>query len=266
MTYLPFSLSLSLTHTNTHSCVHIQMYDFCLGCGTCLGPIGKTGYPSWMIQVDKKQCLLMVKLGNIPPHSSNQKPRHPNSFSRTIFQNVAQETGLTSKTTRLGRHSYFGWFLAFLWASLVAQLVKNLPAVWETWVWSLAWKDPLEKGKATHSSILAWRIQVRVTKSQTQLSDFHFTHVPFCAFWSVTENEVWGFDYVCVLAKLPQSYLTLCDPVDCSLPWDSPGKNTGVGCHAHLPNPGIEPMSPAALALQTNSVLLSHQGRPEVFD
>ena len=43
-------------------------------------------------------------------------------------------------------------------ASLVAQLVKNLPAVWETWVPSLGWEDPLEKGKATHCSILAWRI------------------------------------------------------------------------------------------------------------
>ena len=43
-------------------------------------------------------------------------------------------------------------------ASLVAQLVKNLPAMRETWVQSLAWEDPLEKGKATYSSILAWRI------------------------------------------------------------------------------------------------------------
>ena len=41
--------------------------------------------------------------------------------------------------------------------SLAAQLVKNLPAMWETWVWSLGWEDPLEKGKATHSSVLAWR-------------------------------------------------------------------------------------------------------------
>ena len=41
---------------------------------------------------------------------------------------------------------------------LVAQLVKNLPAMQETWVRSLGWEDPLEKGKATHSSILAWRI------------------------------------------------------------------------------------------------------------
>ena len=43
-------------------------------------------------------------------------------------------------------------------AFLVAQMVNNLPSVWETWFQSLGWKDPLEKGMATHSSILAWRI------------------------------------------------------------------------------------------------------------
>ena len=43
---------------------------------------------------------------------------------------------------------------------LVAQLVKNPPAVWETWVLSLGWKDPLEEGMATHSSTLAWRIPI----------------------------------------------------------------------------------------------------------
>ena len=44
------------------------------------------------------------------------------------------------------------------WASLVAQLVKNLPTMKETWVQSLGWEDSLKKGKATHSCILAWRI------------------------------------------------------------------------------------------------------------
>ena len=43
-------------------------------------------------------------------------------------------------------------------ASLVPQMVKNLPAMWETWVPSLGWEDPLEEGMATHYSILAWRI------------------------------------------------------------------------------------------------------------
>ena len=54
----------------------------------------------------------------------------------------------------------------------MAQLIKNLPAMWETWVGSLDWEDPLEKEKATHSSILAWRTPGTgepggVTQSQT---------------------------------------------------------------------------------------------------
>ena len=65
-------------------------------------------------------------------------------------------------------------------ASLVAQTVKNLRAMWETWVRSLGWEDPLEEGMATHSSILAWRIPRRgawratvhgVIKSQTRLGN-----------------------------------------------------------------------------------------------
>ena len=48
--------------------------------------------------------------------------------------------------------------LQYSWAFLMAQLVKNPPAIQETWALSLGWEDPLEKGKATHSSILAWRI------------------------------------------------------------------------------------------------------------
>ena len=69
----------------------------------------------------------------------------------------------------------------FLWASLVAQMVKNLPAIQETWVQYLGWEDPLEEGMATHSSLLAWRSPIDkeawqatvhgVTKSQTQLTD-----------------------------------------------------------------------------------------------
>ena len=61
--------------------------------------------------------------------------------------------------------------------SLIAQLVKNPPAIQETLVQFLGWEDPLEEGKATHSSILAWRIPWTVVhgveKSWTWLSDFH---------------------------------------------------------------------------------------------
>ena len=60
------------------------------------------------------------------------------------------------------------------WASLVAQMVRNPPAMQETWVRSLGWEDPLKEGMATHSSIPAWRIPIDrgawwaiVTKSQT---------------------------------------------------------------------------------------------------
>ena len=51
-----------------------------------------------------------------------------------------------------------GYPLQYSWASLVAQLVKNPPAMQETWVWSLGWEDPLEQGRVTHSGILPWRI------------------------------------------------------------------------------------------------------------
>ena len=74
--------------------------------------------------------------------------------------------------------------LQYSWASLVAQLVKNPPAMWETWVQSLGWEHPLEKGKATHSTILVCIIH-GVTKSRTQLSDFDF---------QFSTGEVWkGF-------------------------------------------------------------------------
>ena len=69
----------------------------------------------------------------------------------------------------------------YRWASFVAQRVKKLPAMPETWVQSLGWEDPLEEGMATHSNILAWRIPMDreawratvhgVTKSWTRLSN-----------------------------------------------------------------------------------------------
>ena len=74
-----------------------------------------------------------------------------------------------------------GYPFHYTWASLVAEMVKNPPAVQETWVRSLGWEDPLKKEMATHSSILAWRIPMDrgtwqtivhgVAKSQKQLSD-----------------------------------------------------------------------------------------------
>ena len=78
----------------------------------------------------------------------------------SVGKESACDAGDPSSISGLGRSfgEGIGYPLQYSWASLVAQLVKNPPAMWDTWIWSLGWEDPLEKGKATHSSILAQRI------------------------------------------------------------------------------------------------------------
>ena len=77
---------------------------------------------------------------------------HLSKDSWGVSSLVVQWLGLVAFTARPRFDPWLGKAL------LIAQLVKNLPAMQETWVQSLGWEDPLEKGKATHSSILAWRI------------------------------------------------------------------------------------------------------------
>ena len=91
--------------------------------------------------------------------------------------------------SRLGqRHrlSEWGGKCQGLRASLITQLVKNLPAMQETWVWSPGWEDPLEKGKATHSSILAWRIPWAVLSMGLQRVRHNWATFTF----SVRENII----------------------------------------------------------------------------
>ena len=78
----------------------------------------------------------------------------------TVWGQPACNTEDPGSISGLGRSAGEGkgYPLQYSWAFLVAQLVKNPSAMWETWVRSLGWEDPQEKGKATHSSILAWRI------------------------------------------------------------------------------------------------------------
>jgi len=78
----------------------------------------------------------------------------------SVGKESACNAGDPGSVAGLGRSAGegMGYPLQYCWASLVVQLVKNPPAMWETWVRYLGWEDPLEKGKATHSSILAWRI------------------------------------------------------------------------------------------------------------
>ena len=93
----------------------------------------------------------------------------------SVGKESACNAGDPSSIPGLGRSAGegIGYPLQYSWASLVSQLVKNLPAMRETWVQSLGWEDPLEKEKATHSSILDWRICIvhGVTKSWTLLND-----------------------------------------------------------------------------------------------
>ena len=97
-----------------------------------------------------------------PAQIPNSTPSPPsNGF---LHSSVGKESvcnaGDPGSIPRSGRSpgEGIGYPLQYSLASLVAQLVKNPPAMWETWVQPLDWEDPLEKGKATHSSILARRI------------------------------------------------------------------------------------------------------------
>ena len=92
--------------------------------------------------------------------------------TQTILSGCCQQEGIAFYFA-----SIFREMCGSCWASLVAQTVKNLPAMQETWVQSLGWEDPLDEGMKTHSNILAWRIPMErgawqamvhgVTKSQT---------------------------------------------------------------------------------------------------
>ena len=92
----------------------------------------------------------------------------------------------------------FEHYLASIWASLVVQLVKNLPVMWETWVWSLGWEDPLEKGMATYSSVVAWRIPWAIQSMGSQRVRHNWATFIFIFTLSSMWNElnctvVWTF-------------------------------------------------------------------------
>ena len=97
-------------------------------------------------------CFLFCKNGNRSfPDSSVGKESTCNAGDSGLIPGSGWSTG-----------EGIGYPFQYSWASLVAQFVKNPPAMRETWVLSLGWEDSLEKGKGTHSSILAWRIQCTV--------------------------------------------------------------------------------------------------------
>ena len=93
-------------------------------------------------------CMLMYGKTNTILYSKKKKKRKKKNPPAMRYSSSIPGLG---RSTGEG----IGYSLQYSWASLVAQLVKNPPAAQETWVRSLGWEDPLKKGKATHSSILA---------------------------------------------------------------------------------------------------------------
>ena len=105
------------------------------------------------------------------PHSSVCKESTCNAGNPSLIPGLGRSTG-----------EGIGYPLQYSWASPVAQLVKNPAAMWDTWVWSLDWEDSLEKGKRTHSSILAWRIPWTVYSMGSQRVRHDWTTFTFTFF------------------------------------------------------------------------------------
>ena len=131
-----------------------------------------------------------------------------------------------------------GYPLQYSWTSLVAQTVKLLSTMWETWVQSLGWEDPLEKEMAIHSSTIAWkipcteepgRLQSMGSQSRTRLSDFSYV----------------------------RTYAV----------WNSPGQNTGVGSLS-LPQGIFRTQGPNPGSPHCRRILyqLSHKGSPSTLE
>ena len=115
------------------------------------GGLQGLGAPMLVLMVVYSVCVA-TSLGHLMalkgfPHSSVGKESTCNAGDPGLIPGSGRSAG-----------EWIGYPLQCSWASLMAQLIKNLPTMEETWVRSLSWEDPLEKGKATHSSILAWRI------------------------------------------------------------------------------------------------------------
>ena len=114
--------------------------------GEFLGQRSLVGYSPWGDTESDTTDWLTLSLLGFPGNSAGKQS--------------AWNTGAPVWIPVLGRSpgERIGYPLQCSWVSLVTQTVKNPPAMWETWVRSLGWEDPLEKGMATHSSILAGRI------------------------------------------------------------------------------------------------------------
>ena len=167
------------------------------------------------------------------PASDTSEAKHPHSLTHaTSSFHIVSSSSLTIYPSGVFRGYSYLLQKALLhknninsshhWASLVAQMVKNPPAMWETWVQSLGWEDPLEEGMATHSSILACRIPMGrgawqatvhgVTKSRTWLKQRR-TEYPITSAENIFPNLLLAFEFwlvmpflkTCILVSGPNS-------------------------------------------------------------
>ena len=114
-----------------------------------------------------------------------------------IWMDLDLEIIILSEVSQTEKDKYHMiFFTCIIWASLVAQRLKHLPAMWETWVQPLHQEDPLEKEMATGSSILAWRIpwteepgRLQFTGSQRVGHDWHMYNIKKWYKWTYLQNR-----------------------------------------------------------------------------
>ena len=128
-----------------------------MGTGRGQGSVMLSNHDKWMINLSQshRRALRGARL-SLTVVPSRQESRQVYKPGKESACNAADPNSIPGSGRSVGEG--IDYPLQYSWVSFVAQLVKNPPAMWETWVRSLGWEDPLEKGKATHSTILAWRI------------------------------------------------------------------------------------------------------------
>ena len=137
---------------------------------TCVSRVAGVGVPMDLVDqcLDGRSLLsLLAKIKcSIGPYQFNVWGFPHSSIGKESSCNAGDPGSIPGSGRSAGEG--IGYPLQYSWASLVAQLVKTLPAMWETWVRSLDWEDPQGREIATHSSILAWRIQWTVQSMGSQ--------------------------------------------------------------------------------------------------
>ena len=180
------------TYRKVESCTSEHPYTFHLN--STLSALLCVCYhtPFWLNSLRTLEgilCTLAPPTGSLAPGRGHQIIGAKSVFKSTAWSLLSWEkVELPTILLQIASSS-----LTLLWASLVAQLVKNPLAISETWVWPLGWEDPLEKGKAAHSSLLAWRIPWTVESmgSQRVRHDWVMTTTLLCIVDIKYDFSIW---------------------------------------------------------------------------